>query len=101
MCCPQKAMRRCVFVVEGHLIGREPSRGGAAAHTFCMTTSATTAPHQPASFRFKATGRVWDAETAGQGEIIRLTGNFFGEGSYVRVFVTPEELTEDYEPVGV
>jgi hypothetical protein len=65
-----------------------------------MTTSAALEPHQDTlSFRYKATGRLWKLEGQSSDGPIRLTGNFFGPESYLRVYVTPEELSEDYEPV--
>jgi hypothetical protein len=64
-----------------------------------MTMTAVSAPPQTQTFRYKATGRLWNCEVHDPGCPIRLTGNFFGPEDYVRVYVTPEELSADFEPV--
>ena len=65
-----------------------------------MTTTAVITPHPEAqTFRYKATGRLWKLEGQSPDGPIRLTCDFFGPQDYVRVYVSPEELSEDYESV--
>lgn len=65
-----------------------------------MSTSAAPAPRtEGQAFRFRATGRLWKLEGESPGGLIRLINDFFGAENYVRVYVSAEELSEDYEPV--
>lgn len=63
-----------------------------------MTAIAASPRPDTRTFRYKPTGRLWRLDGQQDEGPIRLTGEFFGPDDYVRVYVTPEELNEEYEP---
>lgn len=64
-----------------------------------MTTTMTGTPAAGSKYRKRSTGRIWHIERISDSGAFAMTEEFYVPHCDVRDYVTPAELTENYEPI--